>query len=90
MSCARRWIIAHCIMRTQVYFDKLLCTSYLACTLCVKSFGHLHLLRYICSVGMYRTICVLIHIIVTVLSIMPLYIYCVVSSWALQPFGLVK
>lgn len=21
MSCARRWIIAHCIMRTQVYFD---------------------------------------------------------------------
>ena len=77
-------------MRTQVCFEKLLCTSYLAFTLCAKSFGHLHLLRYIYSVGMYRTICALIHIIVTVLSIMPLYIYCFVSSWALQPFGLVK
>ena len=76
-------------MSTQVCFNNLLCTSYLACTLCVKSFGHLHLLRYICSVGMYRTICVLIHIIVTVLSIMPSYIYYVVSSWALQPLGLV-
>lgn len=81
MSCVCRWTvvviaIAHCIMRTLECLEKLMCTSLPRLYTLAKSYGHLLLLRYIFSVDMYHTFCVLIHIVVTVLSVMPLYMYC--------------